>query len=98
MSHTRPLAELRSGDADVFGAKSAVLGELIAAGIPVPPGFAVSTSAYAAFVDEAGLAPAYEPEAMRAAPIPDAVRDEIERALCPAWARRAGRGALERAR
>jgi pyruvate, water dikinase len=41
----RPLAELRAADAALFGGKSASLGELIAAGIPVPPGFAASTAA-----------------------------------------------------
>ena len=54
--HTRPLAELRHTDSGSFGGKSSTLGELIAGGIPVPPGFAVSTSAFHAFVDEAGLA------------------------------------------
>jgi pyruvate, water dikinase len=46
MSHTRPLDELRAADAPLFGGKSASLGELIASGIPVPPGFAVSADAY----------------------------------------------------
>ncbi len=55
MSHTRPLDELRHGDTGAFGGKSATLGELIAAGIPVPPGFAVSTTAFETFVAEAGL-------------------------------------------
>src|SRR5215213_1144408 len=41
----RPLSELRAADAAVFGGKSASLGELMAAEIPVPPGFALSTSA-----------------------------------------------------
>jgi pyruvate,water dikinase len=41
----RPLADLRAADAPLFGGKSASLGELMAAGIPVPPGFALSTSA-----------------------------------------------------
>jgi pyruvate,water dikinase len=98
MSHTRTLAELRSADAASFGGKSAALGELIAAGIPVPPGFAVSTSAYRAFVEEAGLdgliattMSRVDPadvdtvgaashaigEAMRSAPVPGALRDEI---------------------
>jgi pyruvate,water dikinase len=54
-THTRPLADLRSGDEARFGGKSASLGELIAAEIPVPPGFAVSTSAFHAFLDEAAL-------------------------------------------
>ncbi|HEY7604015.1 MAG TPA: PEP/pyruvate-binding domain-containing protein [Gaiellaceae bacterium] len=55
MSQTRALAELRHADASAFGGKSASLGELIAGGIPVPPGFAVSTTAFRAFVEEAGL-------------------------------------------
>jgi pyruvate, water dikinase len=46
MSHTRPLHTLRAADAPLFGGKSAGLGELIATGIPVPPGFAVSADAY----------------------------------------------------
>jgi pyruvate,water dikinase len=54
-AHTRPLAELRTADAAMFGGKSASLGELIAAGIPVPPGFALSTGGFRAFVAEAGL-------------------------------------------
>ncbi|HTZ04212.1 MAG TPA: PEP/pyruvate-binding domain-containing protein [Gaiellaceae bacterium] len=98
MSHTRTLEELRHADAAEFGGKSSTLGELIAGGIPVPPGFAVSTSAFRAFVDEAGLGGMIATElgrmapddvdsvgaashaiaqAMRSAPVPDAVRDEI---------------------
>ncbi len=53
--HTRPLAALRRGDSRAFGGKSATLGELIAAQIPVAPGFALSTDAFHAFVREAGL-------------------------------------------
>jgi pyruvate,water dikinase len=43
--HTRGLDELGADDADRFGGKSASLGELLRAGIPVPPGFAISTEA-----------------------------------------------------
>jgi pyruvate, water dikinase len=43
--HVRSLAEVRAADAALFGGKSTSLGELIAAGIPVPPGFAASTAA-----------------------------------------------------
>jgi len=43
--HTRGLEELRAEDADRFGGKSASLGELLHAGIPVPPGFAISADA-----------------------------------------------------
>lgn len=98
--NTRTLDELRHGDSGTFGGKSSALGELIVAGIPVPPGFAVSTSAFRRFVEEAGLAGMIAAEmsrmspgdvdsvgaashaisqAMRFAPIPDAVRDEVGR-------------------
>jgi pyruvate,water dikinase len=46
--HTRPLSELRRADEALFGGKSASLGELIAAGIPVPPGFALASTAFRA--------------------------------------------------
>ena len=51
----RTLAELRRTDDGEFGGKSANLGDLIAAGIPVPEGFAVSAHAFRAFVESAGL-------------------------------------------
>ena len=100
MRHTLQLAELRREHSASFGGKSSALGELIAAGIPVPPGFAVSTSAFRAFVEEAGLGGMIAAEmsrlspgdvdsvgaashaisqAMRFAPVPDAVRDEVAR-------------------
>jgi pyruvate,water dikinase len=100
VSYTRFLHELRSSHTSTFGGKSSTLGELITAGIPVPPGFAASTSAYRAFVEECGLAERIDAElarmspddvdsvghvsraiseAMRSAPVPDAVRDEVER-------------------
>lgn len=53
--HTRPLSELRREDEPAVGGKSASLGELLAAEIPVPRGFALGTSAFAAFVREADL-------------------------------------------
>jgi pyruvate, water dikinase len=46
MGVCRPLDQLGSADAAVFGGKSAGLGELLAAGIPVPVGFAISTEAF----------------------------------------------------
>ena len=54
--HTRALADLRSADAAAFGGKSASLGELIAGGLPVPPGFAVSAAATEADLDEVASA------------------------------------------
>jgi pyruvate,water dikinase len=100
VDHTLPLAELREEHRSSFGGKSSTLGELIAAEIPVPPGFAVSTSAFRAFVAEAGLggkiaaalsrispgdmdsvgAASHEiGVAMRFAPVPEEVREEIAR-------------------
>jgi pyruvate, water dikinase len=52
---THSLADLRHADTDTYGGKSSTLGELIAAEIPVPPGFALSCEAFRLFVDEAGL-------------------------------------------
>ncbi len=52
---TRPLHDLSRIDEPSFGGKSANLGELLAAEIPVPPGFALSTAAYEAFVREGAL-------------------------------------------
>ena len=97
--HIRPLTELRRSDAAAFGGKSANLGELLSAGIPVPPGFALSAGAFGDFVAATGLDGAIERamaraasgtvedgaaaskaigEAMRFAPLPEAVRDELE--------------------
>jgi pyruvate, water dikinase len=53
--YSQPLAELSRSDEPRFGAKSASLGELLAAGIPVPGGFALSTAAFRTFLDGAGL-------------------------------------------
>lgn len=44
----RSLADIRVSDADSVGGKGANLGELIAAGLPVPPGFVLSCDAYRA--------------------------------------------------
>ena len=46
---------LDRSDVRRVGGKGANLGELTAAGLPVPPGFVVSASAYAAFCDGSGL-------------------------------------------
>jgi pyruvate,water dikinase len=57
-AHLSVLHELRAADAGQFGAKSASLGELLGAGIPVPPGFALPAAAFIEFIAGAGLAPA----------------------------------------
>ena len=71
MSYTRPLSELRRGDIAAFGGKSAMLGELIEAGIPVPPGFGVSATAFRASGVTGDM------EAIRRTPVPDDVRVEV---------------------
>jgi pyruvate, water dikinase len=50
-----PLTSLRRTDADRAGGKGANLGELLAAGIPVPPGFVVTAAAYLDALDRAGV-------------------------------------------
>lgn len=49
------LEDARRGDAAVVGGKAANLGDLIAHGFPVPPGFVVTASAYRRFAAAAGL-------------------------------------------
>ncbi len=51
----RPLTEVRVPDADQVGGKAAHLGELIAAGFPVPDGFVLPADAYRAAMDAAGV-------------------------------------------
>ncbi|HKS52986.1 MAG TPA: PEP/pyruvate-binding domain-containing protein [Pseudonocardiaceae bacterium] len=53
--YTASLAELRKIDIELAGGKAANLGELIAAGFPVPPGFVLTTAAYDEFVQVSGL-------------------------------------------
>lgn len=45
-----PLEQLRAVDVAVVGGKAANLGELVAAGFPVPAGFCVSTTAFQHFI------------------------------------------------
>jgi pyruvate,water dikinase len=52
---TRPIAELSRADVPYAGGKGANLGELTAAGLPVPGGFVVGAPTYAAFVERTGL-------------------------------------------
>jgi pyruvate,water dikinase len=55
INYCRPLTRLRAGDKPRFGGKAASLGELLAAGIPVPPGFAIAVGAFESFVRQSGL-------------------------------------------
>jgi len=49
------LDEVRADDTETVGGKGASLGELTAAGLPVPPGFVVSAGAYRKFLQETGI-------------------------------------------
>ncbi|MFQ5758899.1 MAG: phosphoenolpyruvate synthase [Candidatus Bathyarchaeia archaeon] len=48
--------DLRKEDIPLVGGKNANLGEMTQAGIPVPPGFAVTAQAYEKFITETGIA------------------------------------------
>jgi pyruvate,water dikinase len=72
-----PLRSLSRSDEGTFGGKSSSLGELLAAEIPVPPGYALSTEAFDAFMAESGLAVVVE-AALADAPVDDA--DAVARA------------------
>ncbi len=47
---------LRNTDVPIVGGKNASLGEMINAGMPVPPGFAVTAYAYEKFIEQTGIA------------------------------------------
>ncbi len=49
------LDEVTKDDVVLVGGKNANLGEMLRAGIPVPPGFAVTAYAYKYFIEKAGL-------------------------------------------
>lgn len=53
--HILPFAQITDADFARVGGKCASLGDMTAAGVAVPPGFAVTTDAYLAMLDETGL-------------------------------------------
>ena len=55
MKHVEFFEELRKEDVAVAGGKGANLGELTQAGIPVPPGFVVTSKTYDQFIKETGI-------------------------------------------
>ena len=102
--HTRLLRELRAGDASGFGGKSASLGELLAAEIPVPPGVRARHQRVSRVHDERRIdrrARGRRGDARRAGTRRGADRARLP--VCRAGRHRRGRGAaggrpLERAR
>ncbi len=73
----RDLREVGTHDVATAGAKAASLAKLIAADVPVPDGFVIETSAFAAFVDASGLR---ERIADRLAGLDVDCRDEVDQA------------------
>jgi pyruvate, water dikinase len=58
------LAEVSESDLPLVGGKASKLGELVRRGLPIPPGFVLTTELYQAFVDETGVHSEI-PEALR---------------------------------
>jgi phosphohistidine swiveling domain-containing protein len=56
MSSIKDLSDVGPGDIAAAGGKAVGLGGLIRAGLPVPPGFVLTTAAYSDFVEENNLA------------------------------------------
>jgi pyruvate, water dikinase len=50
------LAEVSESDLPLVGGKAGKLGELVREGLPVPPGFVITTEAYRRFVEATGVA------------------------------------------
>ena len=55
MTHVIPFSKLSKEDIPIAGGKGANLGELTTAGLPVPPGFVITTKAYDTFVETHNL-------------------------------------------
>ena len=100
----RGFADLSREDVDYAGGKGANLGELTAAGFPVPPGFVVGAPTYAAFCDAGGLRERIG-RRLAAVDVEDTaalerasheVRAEVEAEPLPDWLAEAVREAHER--
>ncbi|MHA6617090.1 PEP/pyruvate-binding domain-containing protein [Pseudonocardia sp. DLS-67] len=87
-----PLSAVGRDDLAAAGGKGANLGELVRAGFPVPDGAVITTDAYAAVVEHAGLGPALataerdEGAGLRAAFAAADVPDELRGAILDAYA------------
>ena len=79
MTYTIRFDALSKDDIALAGGKGANLGEMSRAGLPVPPGFVITTRAYDAFVEAGGLRDGILGLAARAADTAalDAVAEEI---------------------
>jgi pyruvate, water dikinase len=91
MAYIRWFDDVRAADRPVVGGKCASLGELISAGIAVPPGFAVTVDAFAP--GSAALPPADAAALIRETPVPADVAADV-RAAYAELCRREGRADL----
>ncbi|HKT05324.1 MAG TPA: PEP/pyruvate-binding domain-containing protein [Rugosimonospora sp.] len=82
----RALADLRLADTALVGGKAASLGELVAAGTAVPPGFAVTTAAFRdalSTLDQSSVDGLDPGDVAALARVTAGIRAEIERAPLP---------------
>ncbi|EWS82775.1 PEP/pyruvate-binding domain-containing protein [Brachybacterium phenoliresistens] len=89
-SSVLPLSALGAGDLDRAGGKAANLGELLRAGLPVPPGAVITTDAYVAAAHRAGLDalladPAAPPSALRRALEDAPIAADLDREIRSAY-------------
>ncbi|MFD1660511.1 PEP/pyruvate-binding domain-containing protein [Streptomyces caeni] len=78
------LGETSAGQADLLGGKALRLGEMIDAGLPVPPAFCVTTDLFRRFLEETGLSARIAGaerrivrELITSTPVPDAIAEAI---------------------
>ncbi len=88
-----PLSEIGAGGLRLAGGKGANLGELVRAGFPVPDGFVITTDAYAAAADAAGVDPS-DPISARTRLLGTAVPPEVASAVRDAYRALGGRVAV----
>ena len=55
MNNIKNFKELSNKDIKIAGGKGASLGEMVAAGFPIPPGFVVLASAFEKFIEETDI-------------------------------------------
>jgi pyruvate,water dikinase len=80
------LTEFGRDDGALAGGKGANLGELLRAGLPVPPGFVVTTAAYRQFVAVNSLQPRIEQLAQAATPGQVGTLESAARAIAALFA------------
>ncbi|MBI2954684.1 MAG: hypothetical protein HYY30_10245 [Chloroflexi bacterium] len=78
-----PLRDLAWADIALVGGKAANLGELIPAGLPVPDGFVLTTSAFDRFISANGLGSDSPPEAVARGTLPRDLAEALRAAVQP---------------